>query len=36
MKSYPDYIIEEFSEKLGKTLYPVGLADNGHLAIVEI
>ena len=32
---YPSYIFEEFSEALGQILYPIGLADNGHTAIVK-
>jgi hypothetical protein len=32
---YPGYIFQEFSEKLGKTLKPIRLADNGHIAIVK-
>lgn len=31
---YP-YNIDEFSEKLGKTLEAIGLADNGHITIVK-
>lgn len=32
---YYPYNIFEFSEKLGKTLTAIGLADNGHIAIVK-
>lgn len=32
---YYPYNIFEFSEKLGKTLEAIGLADNGHITIVK-
>jgi hypothetical protein len=32
---YYPYNIFEFSEKLNKTLTPIGLADNSHITIVK-